>query len=119
MKGFIKSLSYALGGLFSALKSERNLRIHLIATVLALALGFYIGLSLVEWGFVIFAIGFVIVAELFNTAMERLGDEAANGQQKMNIKRAKDTAAAAVLLSAVTALIIGILFLIVPLVRGG
>jgi len=120
MKGFLKSLSYALDGLRSALKTERNLRIHIIAMCLAVALGFYLGLSLTEWGFVIFAIGFVLVAELFNTAMERLGDEAANGKRKQVIKKAKDIAAAAVLLSAVTALIIGILFLIVPLVwRGG
>ena len=117
MKSFVKSLSYALEGLRSALKTERNLRIHIIAMCLAVALGFYLGLSQIEWGFVIFAIGFVLVAELFNTAMERLGDETANGKQKQTIKRAKDTAAAAVLLSAVTALIIGILFLIVPLVQ--
>jgi len=117
MKSLIKSLSYALGGLRSALKSERNLRIHIVAMCLSVALGFYLGLSLVEWGFVIFAIGFVLVAELFNTAMERLGDETANGKQKQTIKKAKDTAAAAVLLSAITALVIGVLFLIVPLVE--
>jgi len=63
------------------------------------------------------AIGFVLVAELFNTAIERLGDEAANGVQKQLIKRAKDIAAAGVLLSAMTAFILGILFLIIPFIR--
>jgi diacylglycerol kinase len=48
--------------------------------------------------------------------MERLGDEASNGQHKQAVKNAKDTAAAAVLLSAITALVIGILFLFIPLI---
>lgn len=117
MKSFIRSLSYALSGLYSALKSERNLRVHIIAMCLAISLGFYLGLSLTEWGFIIFAIGFVIVAELFNTAIERLGDEAANGQQKQAIKKAKDTAAAAVLLAAITAIVIGVIFLVVPIIQ--
>jgi len=103
--------------LFSALKTERNLRIHFIAVFIALAMGFYLKLSLMEWGVIVLAIGFVLVAELFNTAMERLGDEASNGAQKKLIKKAKDIAAAGVLLSAITALIIGVLFLIIPLVQ--
>lgn len=78
MKGFIKSLQYALHGLSSALKTERNLRIHIIAMFLAMVLGFYVKLSIIEWGIMTLAIGFVLVAELFNTAMERLGDDAAN-----------------------------------------
>jgi diacylglycerol kinase len=68
-------------------------------------------------GLIILIIGFVLVAELFNTAIERLGDEAANGVQKQLIKRAKDIAAAGVLLSALTALILGILFLVIPFIQ--
>jgi diacylglycerol kinase len=117
MKGFIKSVSYALDGLFSALKTERNLRIDVIAVLIAVAVGFYLKLSIMEWGIIALAIGFVLAAELFNTAMERLGDEAANGLQKKLIKKAKDIAAAGVLLSAITALIIGILFLVIPLIQ--
>jgi Prokaryotic diacylglycerol kinase len=45
------------------------------------------------------------------------GDEAANGVQKQLIKRAKDIAAAGVLLSALTALILGILFLVIPFIQ--
>jgi len=117
MGRFIKSLSYALDGLRSALKTERNVKVHIIAMFLTVALGFYLQLSLMEWGFIIFAMGFVLVSELFNTAVERLGDEASNGQYKQVVKKAKDTAAAAVLLSAITALVIGILFLVMPLIR--
>jgi diacylglycerol kinase len=69
------------------------------------------------WGLVILSIGFVLVAELFNTALERLGDETADGQQKQTIKKAKDAAAGAVLISALSALVIGILFLLIPFVQ--
>ena len=117
MKGFIKSITYALDGLFSALKTERNLRIHIIAMFIAVALGFYLKLSIMQWGIIILVTGFVLVAELFNTAIERLGDEAANGIEKRLIKKAKDIAAAGVLLSSITALIIGILFLFIPFIQ--
>ena len=114
MKRFFKSLAYALSGIRAAFKSEQSFRIHTIAMVIAVAMGLYLELSLTAWGFVILAIGFVLTAELFNTAIERLGDEAADGQQKQVIKKAKDIAAGAVLISALTALIIGILFLLIP-----
>jgi diacylglycerol kinase len=117
MKRFIKSVTYALEGLFSALKTERNLRIHIVAMFIAMALGFYLNLSTTKWCIIILVTGFVLVAELFNTAMERLGDEAANGMQKKLIKKAKDIAAAGVLLSSIIAFIIGILLLFIPFIQ--
>ena len=117
MKRFLKSVTYAINGLLSALKTERNLRIDIAAMLIAIAFGFYLKLSIITWGLITLVIGFVLVAELFNTAIERLGDEAANGVQKQLIKRAKDIAAAGVLLSAMTAFILGILFLIIPFIR--
>ena len=117
MKRFIKSVTYALEGLFSALKTERNLRIHIVAMFIAMALGFYLNLSITKWCIIILVTGFVLVAELFNTAIERLGDEAANGMEKKLIKKAKDIAAAGVLLSSITAFIIGILLLFIPFIQ--
>jgi diacylglycerol kinase len=114
MKQLINSLNYALTGIMAAWKSERNFRIHIVAMVIAIFLGVYLKLSLQSWGFVIFAIGFVLVAELFNTAVERLGDEAANGKQRLRVKHAKDLSAGAVLISALTALAIGVIYLIIP-----
>jgi diacylglycerol kinase len=117
MKRFFKSLAFALTGIRAAFKSEQSLRLHLVAMSAAVIVGLYVELSLTAWGLVILSIGFVLTAELFNTAVERLGDEAANGELKLMIKHAKDAAAGAVLLSALTALVIGILFLLVPLVQ--
>ncbi len=53
-------------------KTERNLKIHLIAAVLAIILGLYLGLPSAKWCLVAFAIGFMPFAELFNNAIERL-----------------------------------------------
>jgi len=117
MRRLVKSFSYAFHGIYSAFKSELNFRIHIIAAVVAIAIGIYIKLSAEKWGLVVLAIGFVMVSELLNTAIERLGDEVANGNHRLVIKKAKDTAAAAVLLSAIAALVIGLIFLIIPLVQ--
>jgi diacylglycerol kinase len=117
MKRFLKSLGYALTGIRQTFKSERNFRTHLAIMLIAIALGLYVRLTVLSWGIVILAIGFVLVAELFNTAIERLGDEAANGSHKLTIKHAKDVAAGAVVISAVTALAVGILFILVPLIQ--
>ena len=117
MKRFLKSVTYAINGLLSALKTERNLRIDIAAMLIAIAFGFYLKLSVITWGLIILVSGFVLVAELFNTAIERLGDEAANGVQRQLIKKAKDIAAGGVLLSALTAFIFGILYLVIPFVQ--
>jgi len=114
MKRFLKSFGYALAGIRVAFRSEQSLRIHAMATVVAVAMGLFLEISMTAWGFVIFAIGFVLTAELFNTGIERLGDGSSNGEQKLVIKRAKDVSAGAVLVSALTALVIGILFLFIP-----
>ena len=116
MKTILKSFGYAVDGIIAALKTERNLRFHLLLSLVAIGLGIYLGLTAVEWSLVIFAIGLVISAELFNTAIERLGDETANGQHNKTVKTAKDAAAGGVLVSAITALAIGIIILVVPFI---
>ncbi len=76
----------------------------------------YITFSLTDWGFVIRrrvrSFGGAV-----QPAGERLGDEAANGCYKLIVKKAKDTAAGAVLISAITALVIGIIFLLIPFIE--
>jgi diacylglycerol kinase len=111
---FTQSLACALRGIWAAVKTERNIKIDLAAVVVTVGLGLYLGLSAVEWCLIVFAIGFVIAAELFNTALERMCDEATSGKISDGMRNCKDIAAAAVLISAVTALVIGIIVLIVP-----
>ncbi len=117
MKGLIKSFGYAFEGLLTAIKTERNIKIHLVATVFVVILGLYLGLSAVQWCLVVFAIGSVLVSELFNTSIERLSSIIAGGKQSQSIKTVKDISAAAVFISAITALVIGIFVLFIPLVE--
>jgi diacylglycerol kinase len=116
MKKFFKSTGHALNGLRFTFQTERNFRIHVIFMILAVLVGIYVGLSVLAWGLLVFAIGIVFVAELFNTALERLGDEIANGKRTSLIRHSKDISAAAVLISALFALLVGILILVVPLI---
>jgi undecaprenol kinase len=111
---FYKSIGCALRGFWIAFKSERNLKIQLPAALVAIGVGIYLGLTTVEWGLVIFAIGFVFTTELFNTAIEKTCDETCGGKISGGIRNCKDIAAAGVLVSAVAAIIIGIIVLIIP-----
>ena len=110
-----RSFICAFRGLAFAFRTQRNFRIHIIAMVVAIALGLFVGLSIMEWGLIIFAIGFVLSAELFNTAVERLGDHIAEGNWNQTVKHLKDIAAAAVLISAIMALAVGIIVIFIPL----
>lgn len=116
MKRLIRSFGYAFEGIWAALKTEQNLKIHFIAALLVIILGLYLGLSSVKWCLIALAIGFVLVSELFNTAVEKLGDAISDGRQVPAIKAAKDISAAAVFISALNALVIGIIVLFIPLI---
>lgn len=100
------SFGHAFRGVGLALRSELHLQFHAGATVLVLGAGFYFGLSLVEWALVSLAVAGVWAAELFNTALETLTNLASPGYHPLAGK-AKDVAAAAVLLAALGALAVG------------
>ena len=100
------SFGHALRGVGAALRSELHLQLHAVVTVAVLGLGFYFGLSWVEWALVALAVAGVWSAELFNTAIETLTDLASPGYHPLAGK-AKDVAAGAVLLAALGALAVG------------
>jgi diacylglycerol kinase len=116
-KRLVRSFVYAFGGIYAALKSEQTLRVHALCLAATVWLGFYLGISPTSWALVVFAIGAVLSAELFNTAIERLSDEISGGKHSNGIKQAKDISAAAVLLSAIAAAIIGVLVIVMPLLQ--
>ena len=117
MKTLLNSFAFAFKGIYYTFRSQRNFRIHAIALCLTVALGLYLGLSALEWCAVVFAIGFVLSAELFNTAIEKLGDKVAGGKQDRLVGTVKDISAGAVLIAAFTALTVGIIVLFIPLVK--
>lgn len=104
----LKSFAYALQGMRFLLRTQPNARLHLVAALLVCALGIYFDLSRAEWLWITMAIVLVWSAEAFNTALEQLAD-ALHPEQHPEIGRAKDVAAAAVLIVAVGAAVIGML----------
>jgi diacylglycerol kinase len=107
----LKSFSFAFSGLISAFKEEPNLRIHLLLGLIAIVAAYALGFSPMEWVVLIFTIFFVFSLELINTTLEEIVD-LISPEVKPEAKMAKDISAAAVLLSAIFAVIVGaILFL--------
>ena len=108
----LRAFAYAGEGLSHLWGNERNVRIHLALTALAIIVGVWLGLSAVEWAILSLTIGFVFSAEAVNTAVEAAIDLVSPGRHPL-AKAAKDTAAAAVLVAAVAAVIVAA-FLFLP-----
>lgn len=103
----LKAFGFAWAGLVWALSNERNLRIHGAAALLVFILGCLVDLSGLEWAIISLTVFLVLVAELFNTALERVIDLIVGDRYHPLAKTAKDVAAGAVFLAAVNAVIIG------------
>lgn len=99
---------YALEGIKEAFSNEPNFRIHVVITLLITIAGFYFKISQPEWLVLILTITIVVVLELVNTAIEAVVDIASPKFSKL-AKVAKDVSAAAVLISSLAALAIGLL----------
>jgi len=108
IKKRLQSFKYALNGLKILIIEEHNSRIHLFTAIIVIILGFLLKISSSEWLAVSFAIGFVITSEIINSAIENIADFVSPDKNDL-IKKVKDLAAAAVLISAITALAIGII----------
>ena len=98
-KKIINSFKYAIEGFVSSFKTERNMKIHIMAMIIVIALGIFMKLN---------KIVMVISAELFNTAIETVVDMV-SPQKNPQAKLVKDIAAAAVLVLAIGAAVIGII----------
>ena len=112
----LESFRCAFRGVGTLLATQHNARIHLLATVCVCGLGFLIGISRLEWCALAVAIVMVWTAEALNTAFEFLCDVASPEFHPL-IQKAKDVAAAAVLLSAVGAAVIGLIVFVPHLLR--
>ncbi len=113
-KGFkrlFKSFKYAFDGLKYAFKYEQNILVHTLATILVVIAGIYFKISQIEWLAIILIIGLVIATELINTSIEATIDLVTKETHPL-AKIAKDTAAAAVLVFGLTAIIIGFIIFV-------
>ena len=103
----LKSLKYALRGFSGVAITQPNFIIHIMAIGVVFFVGYFMKISLVEWGLVVLAIGMVLMAEIFNTAIEWIGD-IVSPEYNDKIKWAKDAAAGGVLVAAGTAILIAL-----------
>ncbi len=104
----IKSFDFALQGIVVFFKTQHNAWIQLIATLLVIVSGFYFDVNSTEWCWLIAAISFVLIAEMFNTAIEFLTDLVSPEYNPL-AKKVKDVAAGAVLIAAIAAIAIGLI----------
>jgi len=109
-----RSLMCACAGIATLLKSQTNARVHALATVVVFALGMVLGLPLADWCWIVAAVAWVWIAEALNSALEFLADVASPEWDPL-VKKAKDVAAAAVLIAVFAAVMIGLLVLGPPL----
>ncbi|HVB72863.1 MAG TPA: diacylglycerol kinase family protein [Ktedonobacteraceae bacterium] len=104
---FIAGFGFAFSGLWYAIRTQINMKAHLFIAIMAVALGIVLHISAVEYAIIFLTIAGVLVAEMFNTVIERCVDLASPTYHPL-AKTAKDVAAGAVLLSAVMAIIIAL-----------
>ena len=104
----LSSFYFAFFGIITAIKSERNLKIHFVVTILVIFFGIYFGLTKMEWLLISFAIAGMITLELINTAIERVVDLVTTEQHPL-AKQAKDIAAGAVLVYAILTVVVGLI----------
>jgi diacylglycerol kinase len=105
MTCLLRSFRYAASGVAYCFRTQRNLRIHAAAAVLALAAGFRLGLPGAELAVLALTIAAVLVSEMFNTAVEALVDIVSPGYHPL-AKVAKDVAAGGVLVTALMSLVV-------------
>ena len=115
MNKFIRGFGYAFKGIFHACKTQLNFRVHLFCALVAIVLGWYLKLSTAEWLWITLCIGMVLLTELINTAIELLVD-LVSPEYNEKAGRVKDMCAAAVLITAVTAVVIGIIIYLPKLI---
>ena|SRR3989344_2562088 len=98
----------AFRGFYVVSKTTRHLFIHVVSALVVIVFGFYFNVSSSEWMFLVFAIGFVFITEILNTAIE-IDMDLTSPQYHPFARDTKDVAAAAVLFSVFVAIIVGLI----------
>jgi diacylglycerol kinase len=116
LSAFVRGFAHAFRGIGVGLRTQRNLRVHAFATLLAVALGFWLEIAAWEWCVVVAACGAVWAAELLNTAIERLSDRVTLERDEI-IRDVKDAAAGAVLVTSIAAAVLGLIIFLPKLLQ--
>jgi diacylglycerol kinase (ATP) len=108
MNSEIKSFTDALNGIVYAIRSEKHMKFHLLATIIVVVAGWFFDISFTEWCIITLSVGGVITAEIFNTAFEQLVN-LVSPEYNVIAGRVKDLAAGAVLIFSAAALVVGLI----------
>lgn len=111
LKKTLKSFKYAFRGVGALAQSENNFKVHVFSVVLVIISSFTLRINKREWLIVIMLIGFVLTAEAFNTAIEKICDFI-HPEYHDRIGEIKDLAAAGVLIAAMVAFVVGLLIFV-------
>jgi diacylglycerol kinase len=110
------SFKYAASGIYFCLRTQRNMRIHVVAGFTAMGIGFWLRVPLFHLAILSVVASLVVTMEMLNTAIENAVDLYTHRRHPL-AKIAKDVAAAAVLVSAINALLVGALLLGAPVYK--
>ena len=110
MKKIRNSFKYAIEGIWTSFKTERNMKIHIFIMILAIIAGIILKINKSEWIICIILFAIVIGSELFNTSIETIVDMVM--PEKMKRQNSKDVSAGAVLVVAIGAAIIGLVIFV-------
>ncbi len=114
---FSKSLKYAVKGISTVFKEERNFRFDVFAAISVTIVGLYLKVSISEWIWLFLAMALVFMSEILNSAIENVVDLATELKPNKLAKKAKDMGAAAVLVTACFAILIAVLIFVPKLLR--
>ena len=115
IKARFKSFYFAFQGLKVFFKTQHNSWIHAIAALVVIFLGFILKVDITEWCLLVTVISMVFISELLNTAIEFLCDFVSPGIHPQ-IKKIKDISAAAVLIAAIAAVVVGVIIFLPKIV---
>jgi undecaprenol kinase len=110
------SLSNAWNGIRFLYNSQDNFRVHLFISLVVLILSIFLKISRFEWVIVLFVIGSVWILEAINTVFEKIFDLIESSYSQI-VKIGKDVSAAAVLLSAIFSVLIGLAIFLPPIIK--
>lgn len=111
-KKFINSVEFAISGIKTAYRDERNMRSHTISGILVILLGLVLGLERYEWLWILLCIFLVVIMEMLNTVFENIVDMVTDKHFHPLGKKIKDIAAGAVLVTTFFAVIVGLLIFV-------
>lgn len=113
-QSFRNTFRNARKGMRLSLKSERNIRVHIFAGVLAIITAFYFHFSITKFCIVFMVIAGVISAEMLNSAIEFTLDSIYHNKYSKMVGMAKDIAAGAVMVVTIAAIMVGVLLYVPP-----